>query len=664
MKRLLTYFSFLLWTVIVYAQNNQPELNLKFGKPTMEEMQMTEYAADPEADAVVLMKTCDVNYTLQTYYAMTLTYKVRMRIKVLKEEGKRFGDITIPIYRDDDGKMMEELSGLTAVAYNLNEKGKVVSASATQQHMSTEQVNENYHVRKISVPQVKEGTVIEVKYELTSPFFQRINDYILQERIPVLYAKYQMEIPSNLQFNVQVPSQNPHVKCKVTAGSMTVGSNSGQMRVQTLVTNRYEIEAKDMPALKSDNFVYNAADYSAKVVCDLKSITTPQGTYAYGQDWKKTDELILMQQEIGPRLNDKSKLAAEIREAGIAQLPDDKKRIAALVDLLLSHVAWDGHYALLPASESDVLKKKSGTSADLSMMLVGMLNVLDMKSSLVFVSTRRHGKMPIHPSTKAFNTIIVAVESELGTFYVDATDPCGDVNMLDPNLYVPKARMLSRHHKGEWVDLTKTAQGRTITTVTAELNADGLLTGECVTAYSGNAARSLRRGYLEAKDSLAYVSALQKKNQLTLQSLSMEGHQHYGGGARRTLAFEKQIESAGDHIYLSPMLFSPIVPSPFTQDQRELPVELPNREDISYTLEIRLPAGYEIEELPAKQEATNPDRSLTFSIAYEDLSDAVRLRYRFNVKSMLFEEHDYPTLKAIYDMAASHAEDMIVLKKK
>ena len=43
----------------------QEDVNMKFGKPTKEEMQMTIYTPDPQADAVVLCRLTDVEYTVQ-----------------------------------------------------------------------------------------------------------------------------------------------------------------------------------------------------------------------------------------------------------------------------------------------------------------------------------------------------------------------------------------------------------------------------------------------------------------------------------------------------------------------------------------------------------------------------------------------------------------------
>lgn len=115
-------------------------VNKKFGKPTMEEMNMTVYDQDPEADAVVLMQTCDVNYEMQTLYNISMTYDYKIRIKVLKDEGKKYGDFAISYYVEDKGSQLEEFSNFSAASYNLNEKGKIEATKVTPKLIRDERV--------------------------------------------------------------------------------------------------------------------------------------------------------------------------------------------------------------------------------------------------------------------------------------------------------------------------------------------------------------------------------------------------------------------------------------------------------------------------------------------------------------------------------------------
>ena len=56
------YFLLLLLTTCMAVQAQDIEPNLKWGKPTDEELKMTEYAADKDADAVVLYRKTEVYY--------------------------------------------------------------------------------------------------------------------------------------------------------------------------------------------------------------------------------------------------------------------------------------------------------------------------------------------------------------------------------------------------------------------------------------------------------------------------------------------------------------------------------------------------------------------------------------------------------------------------
>ena len=70
-------------SIISVAQELQP--NKKWGKPTQEEMTMTQYAADPDAEAVILYNKVETYYTIRTN-GFLITNQVKCRIKVLKPD--------------------------------------------------------------------------------------------------------------------------------------------------------------------------------------------------------------------------------------------------------------------------------------------------------------------------------------------------------------------------------------------------------------------------------------------------------------------------------------------------------------------------------------------------------------------------------------------------
>ena len=94
---LLQLFVLLFWPACMMMA--QDKVNMKFGKPTKEEMQMTTYEAEPDAEAVVLCRLTDVEYSIQqTGYLVD--YREKVRIKVLKPSGVRYAKVVVPFLKN------------------------------------------------------------------------------------------------------------------------------------------------------------------------------------------------------------------------------------------------------------------------------------------------------------------------------------------------------------------------------------------------------------------------------------------------------------------------------------------------------------------------------------------------------------------------------------
>ena len=190
------------WLAMTVSAQTTIEPNLKWGKPTDEEMTMAVYDADKDAAAVVLCQLTTVDYTMDLNNYM-VNYNVKTRIKVLKDEGKDVANISIT-YMDNRKRQyaQENIDEFKATAYNL-ENGKVRKTKIGQDKLFKERVDEDYVVAKAAIPQVKAGTVIEYEYVLRSNVFYRIHDWEAQKDIPVAYTNYRLEIPARLMFNVE-----------------------------------------------------------------------------------------------------------------------------------------------------------------------------------------------------------------------------------------------------------------------------------------------------------------------------------------------------------------------------------------------------------------------------------------------------------------------------
>ena len=85
---------------------------------------MTTYAPEPDAEAVVLCRLTDVEYSFQTD-GYLVDYHEKIRIKVLKPEGAKYANITIPYYILQQGKDGVNNSQIALRPQHINLNGTV-----------------------------------------------------------------------------------------------------------------------------------------------------------------------------------------------------------------------------------------------------------------------------------------------------------------------------------------------------------------------------------------------------------------------------------------------------------------------------------------------------------------------------------------------------------
>ena len=101
----------------VFSQTFEP--NLKFGKPTDAELTMSTYAPDPDADAVVLCSQTSTYYEIRSGNFLLMT-DVKVRIKVLRDEGKSYANVIVPYIANSSNQgYRERVVGVKATAFNM-----------------------------------------------------------------------------------------------------------------------------------------------------------------------------------------------------------------------------------------------------------------------------------------------------------------------------------------------------------------------------------------------------------------------------------------------------------------------------------------------------------------------------------------------------------------
>jgi hypothetical protein len=642
---------------VAWAQTLEP--NLKWGKPTDAELNITTYAPDPEAEAVVLCSQTELRYDL-TSGAFKLNTFTKKRIKILKEEGKDHANGGISyMYNGHRSGQCEILAKLKATAFNMVD-GKLVKTKMEGDMVNHEDVSKTMRLTKFTVPQVTVGTVIEVEYEIESDFYSHIDDWWAQSDIPVLYTSFDVTVPEYFTFNVDERGFYP-LENKIEDTNMSIATDLGMLQCGG---KRYQFFGRNLPALRQKKLLYAPQSYGQHVSMELRAIQIPgRMTKYFTADWNDVDKQLLEDDEFGGRLG-KNPLKTEMQEAGVANISDPKERIMAIYSLLKDRVKWNEEYTLYAESAGKVLKERSGSNASINFILINMLRDAGFEAYPAVLRSRDRGMLTVSRATiKEFNTFVVAVKVGDSLSYLDGSVEDGWLDILPDHMLVDRARIVSKEKPVEWVDLTKLSGGKARSMVKGELQADGTLQADVQTKFSGSEAASLRREFRMATDSATFVSKLAQDLNCEIESLTLANHHGYGQEVERKMHVTKQCDAAGDMIYLNPWVLNVMNENPLTEEQRTLPVEFPYIYTENLTTVVNLPEGYVVEELPQPVVIKSDDGTLSCVIASNVDGSALSSRCQIQIGKVFFAPSEYTFVKNFLDEVVKRLQDVIVIKK-
>lgn len=636
------------------------EISTKYGRVTNEELAMTVYEPDTTANAVIIFKKGHTSYEFVTDH-FRVTYEVEMKIKILKPEGTTYADVAIPYYQNDKNTTFKEtVSNIEAIAYNL-EGGKVEKTKMKRDYIFRERLNSNRMQVKFSIPAVKAGTVIEYKYKMYSDFYSQLDNWVMQHDIPVIYANYNITIPEYYKFNLDMRgAEKIQTEDNDVQFSLHVGGQILQCSGRNLV-----FTCNNVPALKTDSYIWCPTDYRSQINFELDGVNYPWTTYqSFTTTWNDIDKLLLEDDDFGKLMRMKNPFQEETR----AVLKEDmslEDKIGAVFTLLKQKINWDESYRLTADDIKKAIKNGTGSNADINFVLMSMLRDAGISSVPVVMSRRSQGVLPLtHPSIQKINTFVVGIQnSDTTMLYLDGSVRDGYINSLPPVLMVNRARIISPNAGQKWVNLSAIGTNQIRSLINVTINEEGDIEGTSTSAYTGQFANQAREAYRTAKDSTEYIEKKEEKGSIKIKSHQCDKINEFAQEIRENFHFTKSVSEGGEYLYINPMVFPHVTSSPFIQETRKLPVELPYPYSMRISNTITIPEGYVVEELPKPATISLDDSSSNCRYVIQTNGDKVMLTYVFYINRTLFLPNEYQHLKTFWEAVVEKNNEMIVLKK-
>lgn len=182
----------------IYFNSIAQKPPIKLGNVTKQEIEMTVYEPDPDADAVVL---CDYGILSFKFNLGENQWENNLkricRIKIFNDDGYKWA--TEQVYLYDDNRIEQSISQIKGYTYNI-ENGKVVKTKLSKDNIFSEKSSKFYKRAKFTLPNVKEGSVIEFSYSVNSNYLSVLDKWQFQKSIPVKWSEYLVNIPEYLTY--------------------------------------------------------------------------------------------------------------------------------------------------------------------------------------------------------------------------------------------------------------------------------------------------------------------------------------------------------------------------------------------------------------------------------------------------------------------------------
>jgi hypothetical protein len=518
----------------------------------------------------------------------------------------------------------------------------------------------------LTIPAADPGNI--VGYELE----QEVRPYVIQDvwafqhqNIPVREAKYTLQLPSGWEYKA----------AWLNHAQVAPAGASGQ----------WSWSVSDVKAIKPEDDMPPWPGVAGQMIV---SLFPPGGAGNRGfENWadmaRWTDNLARGRLTASPEIKQK---VADLTKSDPSPL-EKMRNLARFMQKEIRYVAIQlGIGGWQPHPAPDVFTHKFGDCKDKATLLSTMLQEIGIESHYLLINTTRGAVTPETPATRWFNHVILAIKLPQGvndatlvaTFdhpkfgkmlIFDPTDEWTPFGQLRGELQANYA-VLVAGDGGELLKLPQlpaTLNGLS-RTAKLSLTTTGMLSGDFVEQRNGDSGtrqRAALKSVSKDLDRIKFIETLLSHSlstfQITKATITNLNQPDQPFQYQYSLVAQNYAKSAGNLLLVRPRVVGTNSSSLLeTKEPRSYPVEFEGPYKNSDTIEIALPSGYEVDDLPPP---INADYSFaSYHSKTEAVGNAIKYTRTFEIKELSVPVSKVDDLKKLYRIIAGDERNTAVLK--
>jgi hypothetical protein len=616
---------------------------------------------DSGTDAVILVdsgsSTIDANPQDGFFVNYFVFRRILIRKKTILDEVSK---ISIPFSVELNGKKLKNVKAFT---YNIV-NGHVSKVAVQDDDLFVDDSKNDRRTEKFAFPNARDGSIIEYQFSEKIDTYNLI-DWDFQAAYPVLKSMYSVQVPDG--FNYSIEFQNKKylfsTVAKTFVKTLYAWTNFENTTIHD-ITWTYE----NIPPMREEVFTSTIKNYIGCVKFQPSAIPTQPGTSkGVWNEWPWYAKLLLQSYDFGKAMDDPSTMIKSQAKLFAGDNNTDLQKAKGIYAGVRDHFKVNGRGLYMRDGQnlSTIYNAATGNVAEINIILIAMLRSQKIKTDPVILATRDKGLTnQQYPILKNYNYLICRAVIDGKEYFLDASSSFMTFGKLPSACYNGHARAITKE------------------TYPVFLAPDSVKEFRHVVANIYNAPNSKNLNlewtdHMGSYESFDLHDDLNNKKQETLFKSLTESVPFKKSLDSFSISNLKNMEEPlnlyykmsldpgnGERIYFDPMLNNGLSENPFKTSTRSYPVEFSYVLNRTYELNMEIPAGYEIEELPKSQKMILNETDGSYEYRVQVTSNTIKLKTTFILSKAIYEPEDYNSLRDFYAAIIKKQGDVIVFKKK
>jgi hypothetical protein len=554
---------------------------------------------------------------------------------------------------------MELLRNVNVSSYTL-EGGQLKESKLESKRIFTEHY-ENGDLKNFAIPNVQVGSIIEVQYTIEKPNIFNFQRWEFQRDIPVIESEYWATIPANYDYNIALRgflklSRNESELIK--DGFQPGGGNKADF-------TRMKFSMNNIPAFIEEEYMTASKNYLSALNFELSEIKYFRGgSDKITKEWKDVEEELRRDPKFGIQL----KRGQDIMDASVEKLITDQipplEKAQRIYDFVVGHYSWNEEYGkYCEQGIKKAFENKKGNVGDLNLSLIAALRFAGIEADPVILSTRDNGyATELYPVLSEFNYVIARVTIDKKIYLLDATDPLLPFGLIPYRCLNGKGRVIG-DRQTSWQEISSGDKSKKLSYLTLRFNDDGSWNGLIQNSYIGYEAYNQRRKILKFSTQDEYAKNLDRTtNNFSIDKVEIKNLENINEPIVETL----HVQSDGG--LNVPFLFNPFLTdrlekNPFKSSERLYPVDFGVIIDERITINISIPDGLEVEDIPDRIGLGLPNDGGKYLFDVQRKENSIELVSWLNISKPLFSSEEYHYLKELFNRIVQAQNTDLVFKK-